>query len=94
MDLLSPAYFQQVELLQDRVPPFPCEDARREMEKVYGGRRGLNCATSRVRRNHEHGLDTLQRLEADCEVPTKLETMVEAAVLVERAALVRIEAKG
>lgn len=29
VDLLPPAYFTQVQLLQDRVPPFPCEDAKK-----------------------------------------------------------------
>lgn len=28
VDLLSPDYFMQVQLLQDRVPPFPCEQAK------------------------------------------------------------------
>ncbi|GLC71027.1 hypothetical protein PLESTF_001062300 [Pleodorina starrii] len=38
VDLLSPPYFAQVQLLQDRVPPFPCDLARMEMEKAFGGR--------------------------------------------------------
>ncbi|EFJ53286.1 hypothetical protein VOLCADRAFT_115858 [Volvox carteri f. nagariensis] len=38
VDLLTPAYFEQVQMLQDRVPPFPCEVARKEMEKAFGGR--------------------------------------------------------
>lgn len=28
VDLLSPQYFAQIQLLQDRVPPFPCEQAK------------------------------------------------------------------
>ncbi len=28
VDLLSPEYFHQIQLLQDRVPPFPCEEAK------------------------------------------------------------------
>lgn len=28
VDLLSPQYFTQIQLLQDRVPPFPCEQAK------------------------------------------------------------------
>ncbi len=41
VDLLSPAYFAQVQLLQDRVPPFPCEVAKAEMDKAgMEGRRG------------------------------------------------------
>lgn len=28
VDLLSPQYFTQIQLLQDRVPPFPCDQAK------------------------------------------------------------------
>jgi predicted unusual protein kinase regulating ubiquinone biosynthesis (AarF/ABC1/UbiB family) len=28
VDLLSPEYYMQIQLLQDRVPPFPCEQAK------------------------------------------------------------------
>ncbi|GFH20919.1 protein kinase domain-containing protein, partial [Haematococcus lacustris] len=36
VDLLSPAYFQQIQLLQDRVAPFPCEEARAVMTASFG----------------------------------------------------------
>jgi predicted unusual protein kinase regulating ubiquinone biosynthesis (AarF/ABC1/UbiB family) len=28
VDLLSPEYFAQIQMLQDRVPPFPCDQAK------------------------------------------------------------------
>jgi hypothetical protein len=28
VDLLSPEYYMQIQLLQDRVPPFPCDQAK------------------------------------------------------------------
>jgi hypothetical protein len=28
IDLLSPEYYMQIQLLQDRVPPFPCDQAK------------------------------------------------------------------
>jgi aarF domain-containing kinase len=34
VDLLTPAYFEQIQLLQDRVPPFPCEDAKKVRFRV------------------------------------------------------------
>lgn len=40
VDLLTPAYFEQIQLLQDRVPPFPCDVALAQMEKVGGWRGG------------------------------------------------------
>eukprot|EP00198_Chlamydomonas_reinhardtii_P007169 XP_001696505.1 predicted protein [Chlamydomonas reinhardtii] len=38
VDLLTPAYFNQIQLLQDRVPPFPCDEAKAEMARAFGGR--------------------------------------------------------
>ncbi|KAG2502091.1 hypothetical protein HYH03_000583 [Edaphochlamys debaryana] len=38
VDLLTAAYFEEIQRLQDRVPPFPCEVARAEMQKAFGGR--------------------------------------------------------
>ena len=35
-DLLTPAYFAQIQLLQDRVPPFPCALAKAAMSKAFG----------------------------------------------------------
>ena len=36
VDLLSPDYFEQIQLLQDRVPPFACADARAAMADAFG----------------------------------------------------------
>ncbi|KAF8071031.1 aarF domain-containing protein kinase [Scenedesmus sp. PABB004] len=36
VDLLSPEYYRQVQLLQDRVPPFPCDQAREAMAAAFG----------------------------------------------------------
>ncbi|KAG1657380.1 hypothetical protein FOA52_007579 [Chlamydomonas sp. UWO 241] len=36
VDLLPPAYFTQIALLQDRVPPFPCDEAYAAMEAAFG----------------------------------------------------------
>jgi aarF domain-containing kinase len=33
---LPPAYFTQIALLQDRVPPFPCDEAFAAMEAAFG----------------------------------------------------------
>lgn len=38
VDLLTPAYYSQIQLLQDRVPPFACETAKEVMAKVRGSR--------------------------------------------------------
>ncbi|MEW5303771.1 MAG: hypothetical protein WDW36_006430 [Sanguina aurantia] len=35
VDLLTPAYYSQIQLLQDRVPPFPCETAKEVMAKAF-----------------------------------------------------------
>ena len=35
VDLLTPAYFEQIQLLQDRVPPFPCEDAKKVRRYMF-----------------------------------------------------------
>lgn len=36
VDLLTPEYFNQIQLLQDRVQPFPCEVARQAMAASFG----------------------------------------------------------
>eukprot|EP00955_Chlamydomonas_euryale_P014203 152797-Chlamydomonas_euryale.AAC.1 len=36
VDLLTPAYFEQIALLQDRVPPFPCDEALAAMAAAFG----------------------------------------------------------
>ena len=36
VDLLSKEYFEQIQLLQDRVPPFPCAEAYAAMERSFG----------------------------------------------------------
>ncbi|KXZ45805.1 hypothetical protein GPECTOR_50g599 [Gonium pectorale] len=46
VDLLTPAYFEQIQRLQDRVPPFPCEQAKAEMERAFG--RSLSSVFARL----------------------------------------------
>ncbi|KAF6265823.1 hypothetical protein COO60DRAFT_1633263 [Scenedesmus sp. NREL 46B-D3] len=36
VDLLSPEYYMQIQLLQDRVPPFPCDQAKEAMATAFG----------------------------------------------------------
>lgn len=46
VDLLSPEYFTQIQLLQDRVPPFPCQEAKKVRGAGGGGARwagGMLC---------------------------------------------------
>jgi aarF domain-containing kinase len=40
VDLLPPDYYREIQKLQDRVPPFPCEEARAAMAEAWGGGTG------------------------------------------------------
>jgi aarF domain-containing kinase len=43
VDLLSPEYYMQIQLLQDRVPPFPCEQAKEVRAVRYMTRACSRC---------------------------------------------------
>lgn len=56
VDLLTPEYFLQIQLLQDRVPPFPCEQVCVKLKFrtcVMGSEAGTAGGSS----GHRHGSD-------------------------------------
>jgi aarF domain-containing kinase len=48
VDLLSPQYFTQIQLLQDRVPPFPCDQAKQVSGAATWGARPVSAVVAYV----------------------------------------------